>query len=159
MTEMDKNASQKEQTSDAAAAPLLHVVIVTGDRALYDGMADKVIAPSVNGQVTILPHHVAFLARLDPGRMVVGRKDETQDYAIGGGFLEVRDNQVTVLADTAERGEEIDIARAEAARRRASILVKRYRGRPEYVAAYQALRRSRARLKVARMATRRSPHR
>ena len=157
---MDKGESQqKDQMNGETTASLLHVVIVTADHALYDGTADKVIAPAINGQVTILPHHVAFLAKLEPGRMVVSEEDKTQDYAIGGGFLEVRDNQVTVLADTAERGEDIDIARAEAARRRASILVKRYRGRPEYTAAYQALRRSRARLKVARMATRRSSRR
>jgi len=156
---MDRDELQpKNRTNDEAATSLLHVVIVTADHAIFDGMADKVIAPSVNGQITILPHHIALLARLDPGQMVIGKQDETQDYAIGGGFLEVRDNQITILADTAERGEEIDIARAEAARQRASLLVKRYRGRPEYAAVYQALRRSRARIKVGRMAARRVSH-
>lgn len=150
---MDKDELQrKDLTNDEPAASLLHVVIVTTDHAVFDGMADKVIAPSVNGQVTILPHHIALLARLESGKMVIGRQDETQDYAIGGGFLEVCDNQVTILADTAERGEEIDIARAETARQRASLLVKRYQGQPEYAAVYQALRRSRTRIKVGRMA-------
>jgi len=128
----------------------LHVVIVTGDRAVYQGLADRVILPGVDGQISILGHHAALLAALEPGELVVrdGQRDEA--FAIGGGFVEVCDNEVTVLADTAERAEEIDVARAEAARRRARVLMRQYRARPEFQTAWQALRRSRARLKVAR---------
>jgi len=130
--------------------PYLHVVIATGDRLVYDGDAECVIAPAFNGQISVLVHHAPLLAVLEPGELVVRLADQAQSFAVGGGFIEVRDNQVIILADTAERAEEIDVARAEAARLRASALMKQYRGRPEYAAALQALRRSRARLKVAR---------
>lgn len=130
--------------------PRLHVVVATGERVVYDGDAERVIAPASNGQISILAHHAPLLALLEPGELVVRLADQAQSFAVGGGFIEVRDNQVIVLADTAERAEEIDIARAEAARLRASALMKQYRGRPEYVVALQALHRSRARLKVAR---------
>ncbi len=134
----------------------LHVVIVTGDHIVYDGLVDRVVAPAIGGQITILPHHVALLAALEPGELRVGMGQRGECLAIGGGVIEVRDDQVIVLADTAERAEEIDLARAEAARQRAMALVKMYRGRPEFADAMQALRRSRARLKVGRRALRRS---
>lgn len=130
--------------------PYLRVMVVTGDRPVYDGHADCVIAPAVAGQIGVLVHHAPLLAALEPGELIVKCADQEQSFAIGGGVIEVRDNQVIILADTAERAEEIDVARAEAARLRASVLVKQYRGRPEFATALQALRRSRARLKVAR---------
>jgi len=134
----------------------LHLVIVTGDRALYDDVADRVILPGADGQLTILAHHAALLTAIEPGELVVRAGQSEERFAVGGGFVEVRDDQVIVLADTAERAEEIDVARAEAARQRASLMMRKYRARPEYDTAWQALRRSRARLKVARRAGRRS---
>jgi len=133
---------------ESSTSPALHVVIVTGDRAVYDGMAERVIAQAIGGQVSILPNHAPMLALLEPGELIV-RNDVESNFAIGGGLIEILDNEVIVLADTAERADEIDVARAEAARRRARMLMKTYRGRPEYASAYQALRRSRARLRVA----------
>jgi F-type H+-transporting ATPase subunit epsilon len=138
-----------DQSSDQSE---LHVVIVTGDRALYDGSAERVVVPAIEGQISILRNHAPMFALLDPGELVVRDEDTEESFAIGGGFVEVLDNNVIVLADTAERAEEIDVARAETARRRAGALMKAYRGRPEYASAYQALRRSRARLQVAQRA-------
>ncbi len=140
---------------ESVTSPQLHVIIVTGDQVVYDNRANRVVAPAVAGQVCILVHHAPMLAGLEPGELVVKAGEEEETYAVGGGFIEVRDDQVTVLADTVERAEEIDVARAEAARRRARLLVARYGDRPESALAWQALRRSRARLKVARRAHRR----
>jgi F-type H+-transporting ATPase subunit epsilon len=140
--------STPEQAS-AALERRLHVVIVTGDQTVYDGNADCVLAPGVNGQIGVLAHHAPLLAALEAGELVVRAGQDEESFAVGGGFIEVRDNEVIVLADTAERAAEIDVARAEAARQKASLLVKQYRERPESVSAWQALRRSRARLKVA----------
>ncbi len=89
----------------------LHVVIVTGDKAVYDGIADRIIAPALSGQITVLCHHAPLLAALEPGELIVRVGDSEEDFAIGGGFIEVRDNQVIVLADTIERAKEIDVAR------------------------------------------------
>jgi len=134
----------------------LHVVIVTGDRAVYDGVAERVIAPAAAGQISVLLNHAPMLALLEPGELIVRRDNMEESLAIGGGLIEVLDNEVIVLADTAERAEEIDVARAESARLRTKAMMKAYRDRPEYATAYQALRRSRARLRVAQRAKGRS---
>ena len=139
--------------------PRLHVTIVAGDHAVYDGPASQLIAPAVGGQITILSRHAPLLAALEPGELTVRTDDQEETLAVGGGFIEVRDDQVVVLADTAERAEEIDVARAEAARLRARLLVARYRDRPESVEAWRALRRSRVRLRVAQKARRHLPRR
>ncbi|MFH1085944.1 MAG: ATP synthase F1 subunit epsilon [Chloroflexota bacterium] len=127
----------------------LRVVIVTGDRAVFEGVAERVVAPAVYGQIAILPRHAPLLAALDSGELIVKNRGHEELLAIGGGFIEVHDDVVTVLADSAERAEEIDVARAEAARQSAELAMRAHRGQPDYAAASQALRRSRVRLKVA----------
>src|SRR5438445_2611948 len=97
----------------------LHVEVVTAERELYNGEADMVIAPGSEGQLGILPRHAALLTTLAPGAMRIKLGDAEEPLFVSGGFLEVKDNVVTVLADTAEHAEEIDQARAEEARRRA----------------------------------------
>lgn len=149
-------AEQEAPTNaPASAASALYVVIVTGDRVVYDGMAERVSAPAPQGMVTILPRHAPMLVMLEPGELIVRLGADEENYAVGGGFLEVADDRVTVLGDTVERADEIDVLRAEAARQRARALVAHYQDRPEYAAGMQALRRSRARLKVAQRARRR----
>lgn len=148
---------QPEQASEGhepTPGPQLFVTVVTGDRTAYAGLADIVLAPGTRGQIGIRALHAPLLAALEPGELVVRLGADEQVFALGGGFLEVRDDQLIVLADSLERPEEIDVARAEAARRRARELVERYRDRPEAMAARQALDRSRARLKVAQRARR-----
>ena len=143
--------------AESALRPRLQVIVVTGDHAVYDGLADVVIAPAVSGQIAVLANHAPLLAALDAGELIVRSGDEEEDLAVSGGFIEVRENRVIVLADTAERAEEIDVARAEAARRRARLLAQLPQGRPESAAARQALRRSRARLRAASRIRRPSP--
>jgi F-type H+-transporting ATPase subunit epsilon len=161
MAEQDRRAGATpppEAEGDEAPPPrTLRVTIVTGDRLIYQGEARRLVAPAVNGQIAILPGHLTLLTALEPGEMIIRRGDEPDsedaepiDLAIGGGFLEVRDDEVIVLVDSAERAEEIDVARAEEARLRALEAMRQYRGTPEYAAAARALSRSRARLKVAR---------
>jgi len=146
---MADDPAESRNEEGAGPAPRLHVIVVTGDRAVYNGLAVSVTAPAVYGQIAVLANHAPLLAALDPGELVVKRADDEESLAIGGGFIEVRDNEVIVLADTAERAEEIDVARAEAARRRARLLMQQYRGEPELAAARLALRKSRARLRAA----------
>ena len=70
---------------------------------------DEVVAPGIEGELTVLPQHAPLLTMIKPGVMRIKGNDET-DIAITGGFLEVRDDRVTILADAAERAEEIDVA-------------------------------------------------
>ncbi len=132
-------------------AEKLHVSIVTMERQLYaeDGV-DLVIAPGTEGEMGILPRHQPLMATLKPGQLVVVRGDERRFFSIGGGFVQVRPHRVVVMADVAERAEEIDIARAELAHRNAERALAEAPTRQDAERALAALQRARARLKVAR---------
>jgi F-type H+-transporting ATPase subunit epsilon len=97
----------------------LKVDIVTAERVVYSADVDMVLAPGVEGQLGILPHHAPLMTILKAGELVVRKGGQDDSLAISGGFLEVRPDRVIILADAAERAEEIDVARAEAARKRA----------------------------------------
>jgi len=98
----------------------LRVQIVTAEREVFaEEGVDMVVAPGADGVVGILPRHAPLLTTLLPGVVRVKRGTSEQAMAVGGGFLQVARDRVLILADTAEREDEIDEARAEAARRRA----------------------------------------
>lgn len=126
------------------------VDVVTAERIVYSGEADMIIAPGVEGQLGILPHHTPLMTTLEPGELRIKRAGEEISLVITGGFLEVRPDKVVVLADAAERAEEIDIQRAEEAKRRAEqrLAQKRIPGFDE-TKAEAALHRALARLRVA----------
>lgn len=102
-----------------ATRDTLHVEVVTAERELYSGEATLVSAPGSEGRLGILPRHAAMLALLKEGELRIELDDAEEPIFVSGGFLEVSDNRVIVLADTAEHAEEIDEARAQEARRRA----------------------------------------
>ena len=135
----------------------IKVDIVTAERIVYSADADEVVAPGIQGQLGILPHHAPLMTALQPGELIVKKGGQEEILAISGGFLEVRPDHVIVLADQAERAEEIDAARAEEARKRAEERLKQ-RGAEAVDAARAeaALRRAVVRLSVAqRVKTRR----
>jgi F-type H+-transporting ATPase subunit epsilon len=134
----------------------LRIDIVTAERVVYSEDVEAVIAPGVEGQLGILPHHAPLMTTLQAGELRLRRGAEEDSLAISGGFLEVRPDRVIVLADTAERAEEIDIARAEAAKQRAEQrLVDRRAPGLDEVRCEMALRRAMARLTVAEKVKRR----
>jgi|SRR5579875_366224 F-type H+-transporting ATPase subunit epsilon len=137
----------------------LHVEVVTADRALYDGEADLVSAPGIEGRLGILPHHAALLTVLNPGELTIRLGDAEEAIFVSGGFLEVSDNRVTILADAAEHAEEIDQARAEEARRRAQERLAQAQSNRERAEFEAALRRAINRLRVAEVASRRTRRR
>ncbi|MCH8864835.1 MAG: F0F1 ATP synthase subunit epsilon [Chloroflexi bacterium] len=130
--------------------------IVTAERAVYSEDVEMVIAPGVQGQLGILPHHTPLMTTLQAGELRIKKGGQEVSLAISGGFLEVRPDKVVVLADSAERADEIDVARAEEAKRRAQerLSEKGQTGADESLAE-ASLRRSLVRLKVADMARRR----
>jgi len=123
--------------------------IVTAERLVYSDDIDALVAWGVEGQLGILPHHAPLMTMLQPGDLMIRKGKEEEYLAISGGFLEVRPDKVIVLADACERAEEIDIARAEEAKRRAQETMKAAPLSVEAAAAEAALRRSLARLKVS----------
>lgn len=130
----------------------IRLEIVTVEEKLFDEDVNMVVAPGSEGVLGILPRHAALLTALTYGELVV-KKEGQPDlfFAIGGGFMEVQPHHVIVLADAAERADEIDLARAEAARKRAEeLLVKAKDSQEDFGRAEAALRRSITRMKVAR---------
>jgi F-type H+-transporting ATPase subunit epsilon len=136
--------------------PKLKIDIVTAERVVYSAEADAVIAPGMEGQLGILPHHAPLMTTLQAGELVVRRGSEEDSMAISGGFLEVRPDRVIVLADQAERAEEIDITRAAEARQRAEERLKDKKAAGiDEIQAEAALRRALVRLSVAEKIQRR----
>ncbi|MFQ6015032.1 MAG: F0F1 ATP synthase subunit epsilon, partial [Anaerolineae bacterium] len=123
--------------------------IVTAERLVYSDEVDMVTAPGIEGELGILPRHTPLMTALQVGELRIRKGDQVEHFAIGGGFMEVRPDRVVVLADTAERADEIDVERAEAARQRAEKLLAEGPPREDLSRLEGALRRSRIRLKVA----------
>ena len=131
-------------------APML-LEIVTAERLVYSDEVDIVVAPGMEGELGILPHHAPLLTILQPGELRIHRTGQEDVYmAVTGGFLEVTGNRVIVLADAAERSEEIDEARAQEALRRAEERVERSEDGADLQRALASIRRSRLRLDVKR---------
>ena len=122
--------------------------IVSQDRQVYSGDADMVIVPGVMGEMGILPNHAPLLSPLKYGILRVRNQGVEEVFTIAGGVVEVQPDMITVMADAAENVLEIDVSRAEAAKRRAEEFLKQ--GLPPDSDAYMkiesALRRSNLRL-------------
>jgi F-type H+-transporting ATPase subunit epsilon len=131
--------------------------IVTAERMVYTDEVSTVVAWGVEGQLGILPHHAPLMTMLQPGDLMIRKDKEEEYFAISGGFLEVRPDKVIVLADACERADEINVARAEEAKKRAQETMKAAPLTVESAAAEAALRRSLARLKAAEKRRRKPP--
>ncbi len=132
-------------------ADRLTLEITTPMRLVVSEAVDEVVAPGILGYFGVLPGHAPFLTTLGIGEVMYRSGREEQHLAIAGGFAEVRNDKVIILADTAERTEEIDRARAERARERAE---RRLSGRAseeaiDYTRASAALMRAATRLQTA----------
>ena len=97
----------------------LHIEVITPERKVYEDDVDMVIAPGSEGYLGILPHHAPLLTGLGPGEFRVKKGGSEEVLAVFGGFMDVRGDRVTVLTDSAERPEEIDLQAAQEARERA----------------------------------------
>ncbi len=134
----------------------LKVEVVSQDRLVWSGEADMVVLPGGSGEMGILPNHAPLLTTLKPGFMHVKRGDQDEVFTIVGGFAEVQPDKVIVLADAAEYVEEIDEARAQAAKERAErLLAEGLTDQEAYFAALAALRRANLRLEAVRRYRRR----
>ncbi len=128
----------------------LSLKVVSQHEELFSGEVDIVLAPGAQGQLGILPNHTPLIAQLAIGELVARVGEEEYAFAVHGGFLHVLPDEVIVLADVAERVEEIDIERAEEARQRALEMLEKSPPPEERRLTENALRRSRVRLKLAR---------
>lgn len=123
--------------------------IVTPDRALVAEEVDEVQLPGAEGYFGVLPGHTPLLATLQVGEMWYRIGQEKHYLAVAFGFVEVLPDRVTVLAQIAEKAQEIDVARAESARKRAEERVARPQAEMDFERARIALMKSMVRLQVA----------
>lgn len=129
----------------------LQVELVTAEGRVLSEEADFVRAPGMAGELGVLPNHIPLMTPLRTGEVLV-RNDNREEYLfVAGGFLEVLPDKVVILADAAERAEDIDEARAEEARRRAQQLVEQRADSTEAAEAAAALERAMFRLRIAEL--------
>ena len=125
---------------------------MTPEKTVFEDSIDQVTLPTQEGEITVLPEHIPLIAVLAPGELTIKQDGKEIAMAVSGGMIEVRKNELTILADTAERAEEIDIKRAEEARERAEKLKdeKIRMDETEYAAVASLMERNLARIKVAK---------
>jgi F-type H+-transporting ATPase subunit epsilon len=134
----------------------LQLHIVSADRPLVNERADEVEIPGADGYFGVLPGHTPLLATLQVGELWYRQGQETHYLSIAFGFAEVQPDRVTILAEIAERADEIDAARAEAARRRAEERLARPMAEIDFERARVAMMKALIRLQVATRARIRS---
>ncbi len=131
-------------------AEKIQLEVVTPDRKLLSAEADVVVCPGVEGQFGVLHGHIPFLSALEIGEMYYRDGGKTEYLAVSGGFAEVTSEKVTIVAESAELGREIDIERARRAMERAQQRLAAARTEAiDYVRAEAALRRAISRMRVA----------
>lgn len=102
----------------------LNVDVITPQAKIHEGEADEVSVNTVNGEIGILPGHVAILTQIQPGELRIKNGTKTQSIAIFGGYVEVTNNQVNILGNYAVRAEDIELAKVEQAKDRAEKAMK-----------------------------------
>ena len=128
-------------------ASTIRLELVTPERLLLSEDVDEVIVPGYEGEFGVLPGHTQYLAIMKIGMLRYRKGSETRKIALGGGFAEVTPERVVVMADTAERAEEIDLERAQRAKDRAEAALKDLSLDDEtYMKAYSALQRAMVRM-------------
>ena len=128
----------------------MRLEVITAEQQVYSDEVEVLIAPGIDGEMGILPHHAPLMTALQPGEILI-RKDGEETYlAVSGGFLEVMGNQVTILADACERSDEIDEERAQEAMQQAQERLASRTADIDLSQATAEVRRAESRLRVAR---------
>lgn len=135
----------------------LHLEIVSPDGIIYKDDIDELSIPTVNGEITILPHHASLYSKLTEGEAVIVKNGKKTSIAILGGVIEVGSNTISVITDYAIRAESIEMARAEEAKKRAEEILKNKEENVDYTIADSDLKKSILELKVAQKYKKRSP--
>ena len=125
--------------------------VVASDKTFYQGKGVSITLPAKDGGITILAHHADMMVAIVPGEIRIETPEGEKMVAVcGGGFAQVINNRVTVLVDTLERPEDIDVKRAQEAMERAQEQLRQKQSLQEYYISKQALSRAMARMKATR---------
>ena len=138
----------------------LQLEIVTPERLAYSDTVDSVVLPGAEGEMGVLPHHAPLLATLGVGELRIRKGGEEEFFAIAGGFLQVRPDKVVVMAETADMASEIDLEKAQEARRKAEqALEGGFVEGADLAAARASLQAALIRIRVAERRHREGPRR
>ena len=129
----------------------LHLEIVTAERLVLSDDVDQVNAPTKDGRVGILPRHMPLLTVLTEGELSIIKGGVRTEFAVFGGFMEVLPDRVTILADACDRSDEIDLERAEEAKRRAEERLASRKSNQDMALAEADLRRALLQIKMAKV--------
>ncbi len=132
------------------SAKRLHLEIITQERKVFDNEADIILAPAHEGQIGILANHISLLTKLKSGELYIVKGPSMTILAVTGGLLDVNDNKVTIMANDAVRADEIDIAKVEAAKKKAEEALKEKLSDRDFAVAQADLRKAVLKLKVVK---------
>lgn len=131
---------------------LIHIKIVTPEKIVFEDDMEAAILPTVSGEITVLPQHIALISTLASGEIILKKNNQETSLVVSGGFIELNNNTLNILADMAERAEDIDAEKAQEARQKAEDLKKQAKimDDQEYTRVSSMIERETARLKVAK---------
>ena len=127
----------------------LHLEIVTAERLVLSDDVDQVNAPTKDGRVGILPRHMPLITVLTEGELSIIKNGVRTEFAVFGGLMEVLPDRVTILADSCDRSDEIDLDRAEEARQRAEERIAQRKSDQDMIQAEAELRRALMQIRIA----------
>ena len=128
----------------------IRLEIITAERVLFDDEVDAVVAPGAEGELGVLPHHAAVMTTLQAGELRYRMAGEETHFVVHGGFMDIQGDHVVVLADAAEHVDEVDVARAEEAIRRAQERIASRTEDVDLERALASLQRATVRLRITR---------
>ncbi len=128
----------------------LHLKIVTPEKQVIEDDVNMVIVPSAEGELGILPHHAALMAKLVPGELRIKKGEKIDVLAVGGGFLQMADNTLTIMTDLAAFEKDIDEKAVEEAKKRAEQALTEKLSSEEYAETLAVLEKSLAQLRIKR---------
>jgi len=128
----------------------LHLKIVTPEKIIVDESVDMVTLTTSEGEIGVLPHHAALMAKLLPGELRIKKGGKTEILATGDGFIQVADNVLTILTDLAVNEDDIDEKKVEEAKKRAETALEQKLSDEEYAETVAILEKSLAQLRIKR---------
>ena len=135
----------------------LHLKVITQEKQVLEDDVDMVMAPGFQGQIGLLPGHIGLLTKLEAGELYILKGPSMTILAVSGGLLDIHNDQVSVMADSATRADEIDVAKVEAAKKKAEEALREKLSEKEFVVAEADLRKAVLELKVAKKRYRHQP--
>lgn len=128
---------------------MLHFQVITPEKTLIDTDVDEAIIPTTTGELTILPHHVPLLTQVAPGIVTIKTHGKEETFAIDGGFIEITEKSVTILADFATSARDVSAAKAEEAKKAAEKAMKEKRSDVDFAGVEAEFRRALLELKLS----------